>query len=326
MNEKVLLKKVVPSLDNGAAAKKPPKALPDDGVEDDHLLGDYDDQIAIAKEEGTLVNFPQIYHDSTMYQDTVADIQREIQRLNDSPVSMTGDVKEYASSFPRQVRILAKRTFIQVIRNPMVTYVQLIQTVFIALLVGSIYFQIGDDQGSIQDRVGALFFVMTNNAFSMIGSLNIFLQERDLFNRERASGCYRTSTYFLSKTFVEAPILLLFPLVFGCIAYYMVGFNPNPECFGVFIATLVTFAACAGSLFLTIGSLSPNVAIAQIFSPLAIVLFMLFGGFYVNVVGTSHIIGTRLTYGCRTTFRCIMSGFITSPSSTTGLKSSATTS
>ena len=55
----------------------------------------------------------------------------------------------------------------------MTTYVQLIQTIFIALLVGSIYFQIGDDQGSIQDRVGALFFVMTNQAFSMIASLNL---------------------------------------------------------------------------------------------------------------------------------------------------------
>ena len=31
---------------------------------------------------------------------------------------------------------------------------------------------------------------------------------------------------------------------------------------------------------------SPNVAIAQIFSPLIIVLFMLFGGFYVNTVSS----------------------------------------
>ena len=40
----------------------------------------------------------------------------------------------------------------------------------------------------------------------------------------------------------------------------------------------------AGSLFMCIGAFSPNVQIAQIFSPLITVLFMLFGGFYVNVV------------------------------------------
>jgi len=39
----------------------------------------------------------------------------------------------------------------------------------------------------------------------------------------------------------------------------------------------------AGSLFMCIGAFSPNVQIAQIFSPLITVLFMLFGGFYVNV-------------------------------------------
>merc|ERR1712151_570703 len=66
-------------------------------------------------------------------------------------------------------------------------------------------------------------------------------------------------------------------------AYVLVGFNPTWECFGVFLCTLVAFAAVAGSLFMLIGLLAPNIAVAQIISPLVIVLFMLFGGFYVNV-------------------------------------------
>merc|ERR1712137_1054478 len=44
----------------------------------------------------------------------------------------------------------------------------------------------------------------------------------------------------------------------------------------------ISFAAVAASLFMTIGAFSPNVIIAQIFSPLITVLLMLFGGFYVN--------------------------------------------
>ena len=71
----------------------------------------------------------------------------------------------------------------------------------------------------------------------------IVLQERDLFNRERAGGCYRTSAYFFAKTFVEAPILLCFPILFGTIAYWSVGFQPIAECFGVFLACLISFAA-----------------------------------------------------------------------------------
>ena len=150
--------------------------------------------------------------------------------------------------------------------------------------MGSIYWQIGDDQASIQDRIGALFFMATNQAFGMLGSLTIFLEERNLINRERAGGAYRTSSYFFAKTFVEAPFFLLFPLVFSCVAYWMVGFVPTAAAFGIFVGNLVLFAAVSGSMFLAIGAVSPNTTVAQILSPVLTVLFLLFGGFYVNAV------------------------------------------
>ena len=86
-------------------------------------------------------------------------------------------------------------------------------------MIGSIYFGINLDQGfyffifflffyfflfffyffyflffffsffsvSTQDRVGVLFFLVINQAFSMIVSLETFLNERTLFNRERSA-------------------------------------------------------------------------------------------------------------------------------------------
>ena len=84
-------------------------------------------------------------------------------------------MNEYANNWLMQTFTLSKRILTTFVRNPLVTYAQLGQTLFMALLVGTIYFQIGDDQGSIQDRVGSLFFMMTNQAFGMIASLNICL-------------------------------------------------------------------------------------------------------------------------------------------------------
>lgn len=54
-----------------------------------------------------------------------------------------------------------------------------------------------------------------------------------------------------------------------------------------------SFFVVAGSLFMLIGSLAPNIAVAQIVSPLVVVLFMLFGGFYVNVVRLNDVICTK---------------------------------
>ena len=68
-----------------------------------------------------------------------------------------------------------------------------------------------------------------------------------MFNRERAGGCYTTSAYFFGKVVVEAPVFLLYPIIFSCIAYWMVGLQPYLVCFGVFILLMVVFSA--GSFF-----------------------------------------------------------------------------
>lgn len=141
------------------------KVLLDGASETDGLLG--------ADERGQCANLPAAYAKSEACAYVKQQIGEENTKLRKNPIIFDGKVKEYASSFWKQSQVLAVRTFIQTIRNPMVTYAQLGQTLFISLLVGTIYWQIGNDQGSIQDRVGALFFMMTNQAFGMIASLNI---------------------------------------------------------------------------------------------------------------------------------------------------------
>ncbi len=44
----------------------------------------------------------------------------------------------------------------------MATKAKVIQTLVLALLVGLLYLRVGDDQASIQDREGALFFIVVN--------------------------------------------------------------------------------------------------------------------------------------------------------------------
>ena len=51
---------------------------------------------------------------------------------------------------------------------------------------------------------------------------------------------------------------------------------------------------------MAIGSIAPNVVIAQILSPLTIVLMMLFGGFYVNIVSFPFLTFIYLSYSYKT--------------------------
>jgi hypothetical protein len=43
-----------------------------------------------------------------------------------------------------------------------------------------------------------------------------------VLNKERATGSYRLSAYFMGKVFAETPLELVLPIVFACITYWMV--------------------------------------------------------------------------------------------------------
>ena len=143
-------------------------ALKNESSNEHSLLVDPD-----SVEQGNNTNFPKLYSKSNLYDECKQIIKEESENFKKATLKPSADVREYATSFFKQTWVVSKRTFVQMVRNPMVTYAQLGQTLFISLLVGTLYWQIENNQGSIQDRVGALFFVMTNQAFAMIASLNM---------------------------------------------------------------------------------------------------------------------------------------------------------
>ena len=76
----------------------------------------------------------------------------------------------YKASWWEQFLALLWRSWLSVIKEPLVVKVRLIQTVMIALVLGIIYLgQRGDngyDQQSVQNVNGALFLLLTNMTFS----------------------------------------------------------------------------------------------------------------------------------------------------------------
>lgn len=169
---------------------------------------------------------------------------RELENL--SSTMSTADVlpsagkSPYKASWSAQFSALMWRSWLSVIKEPLIVQVRIAQTIVIALLLGIIYFGQDHTIAGVQSINGALFLIITNMTFSnMFAVINVITMELPIFLREHFNGMYRTDVYFITKQLAELPLFLLTPLIFVGILYYMVKYRdklnllkktPFPRC------------------------------------------------------------------------------------------------
>lgn len=193
------------------------------------------------------------------------------------------EVKPFATSMFKQFGELTKRHWKNTIRNPLASVIAMVQAVVLAFIIGSIFYQLGYiSPAAVQGRVGVLFFVMINGAFSLAQATQGFIDERLLVNRERAAGVYSAGPYFFARTVVDVPLQTLQTLLFASIMYWMSQLNPGADRFFIYLGICIVNAVCAGSIYAFIGSFSPNATVGNILVPVVTVLFFLFAGFFIN--------------------------------------------
>ena len=82
------------------------------------------------------------------------------------------------------------------------------------------------DQLGIQAMQGAIFIMVSENTFhAMYAVVAIFPAEFPIFIRERKSGLYSVFQYYLANILGMLPGLLVEPLIFMFIFYFLVGFK-----------------------------------------------------------------------------------------------------
>lgn len=179
--------------------------------------------------------------------------------------------------------ILIVRFTLANLRDRMYTVVRSFQALSMAILVGLIYLQVKNNQKSIQDRMGAIFFILINQTMnSLYGAVTMFQAEKVVFLRERAAKTYRVGSYYLAKVLAEVIMVIILPTIFTVIAYWMVGFKQEAGPFFFFLFIIILVNLVAQGLGIAISTLMPSIQVAMALSPILTTVLMIFGGFYLN--------------------------------------------
>ncbi|XP_061185570.1 protein white-like isoform X1 [Saccostrea echinata] len=195
------------------------------------------------------------------------------------------DTTRYGASFIQQLRSVFWRSWITSIRDPLIVRIKFIQTIFFALILGIIYLKTDDDyaQDDIMNINGVIFVIITNLSFNNIFSvLNVFPIEVPIFLREYGTGLYGVGVYYMSKTLVEIPFLIVIPVIFMSILYWMSGLIHDGYAFLVATGVAIVISNTAASFGYVVSAAAPTVTAALAIAPALMIPFLLFGGFFLN--------------------------------------------
>jgi len=176
-------------------------------------------------------------------------------------------ISSWPTSFRTQVQILAVRNFKEA-RPRILSKLNWTQALALAIMAGLVWLKTDRREENIQDLEGWMFFSSTFwMLFSLFGALGSFPGERAVVEKERLSGAYRLSSYYIAKMLGEAPLVIVLPSVYLLVSYPLLGGNVTAF-FGVlFVQMLSALAAqSAGFFFGAALDLSAAVTAAAIFT------------------------------------------------------------
>ncbi|XP_054783595.1 ABC transporter G family member 36-like [Prosopis cineraria] len=238
---------------------------------------------SIAAEVRLGIDFAEHYKSSSLFQRNKA-LVKELS----TPPPGAKDLyfpTQYSQSIWGQFKSCIWKQWWTYWRSPDYNLVRFFFTLAAGLMVGTIFWKIGEKRDSSTDLtmiIGAMYasvlFIGINNCSTVQPIVAI---ERTVFYRERAAGMYSALPYAIAQVVTEIPYVLFQTVYYSLLVYAMVSFEwAVGKFFWFFFVCFFSFLYFTYYGMMTV-SITPNHQVAAIFAAAFYGLFNLFSGFFI---------------------------------------------
>uniref|UniRef100_A0A803NX39 ABC transporter domain-containing protein n=1 Tax=Cannabis sativa TaxID=3483 RepID=A0A803NX39_CANSA len=190
--------------------------------------------------------------------------------------------KRWSTTWGQQFSVLFRRG-LKERRHHNFSSLKIAQVLFISFLCGLLWWQ--SDISQIQDQSGLLFYMAVFWGFYPVTqAIFTFPPERKMLSKERASGMYNLSSYYIARSAGDLPMELLLPSAFVTITYWMAGLKPAATTFLLTLFFILLNVLVSQGLGLALGAVLMNTRSATAVAAVITMSFFLTAGFYVQNV------------------------------------------
>ncbi|EME44726.1 ABC transporter-like protein [Dothistroma septosporum NZE10] len=194
----------------------------------------------------------------------------------------------YTLSYVQQVELCLWRGFRRLIGDPELTYTQLFGNFSMALILGSVFFNLGMDTSSFFQRGAVLFFAVLINAFGSALEILTLYAQRPIVEKHSRYALYHPSAEAFASMLTDMPYKIVNAIIFNITLYFMVGLRREPGPFFFFLLVSFLTTLTMSMFFRTIAATSRTLSQAMAPAAILILAIVIFTGF---AIPTDYMLG-----------------------------------
>ncbi|KAH8589598.1 ATP-binding cassette transporter [Bisporella sp. PMI_857] len=189
----------------------------------------------------------------------------------------------YSAPFWQQVILNFRRHAFLKLQDHFSLTVQTATSLIVALLCGSIYFQLPQTSSGAFTRGGVIFITLLYNAFTAFVELPTTMFGRPVLMKHKSFGFHCPSALYFGQILFDIPMAAAQILLFSIIVYFMAGLQTTAQGFFIFYAFLIIAQAVMTVSFRIIGICSKTFDGAMRFACIIVILMVLTSGYLVPI-------------------------------------------
>ncbi|KAJ6149147.1 hypothetical protein N7471_000346 [Penicillium samsonianum] len=185
----------------------------------------------------------------------------------------------YTISYTQQISLTLWRAYRRLLADPGFTIASLLFNVIMALILGSMFYNLKPDTSSFYYRGGLIFFSLLFNAFaSQLEVLTIYA-ERPVVEKQNRYAFYHQSAQAIASYLTDLPYKIVNMFVFNILIYFMANLRREAGAFFFFCLTTLLTTLVQSAVFRTLACITRTSDQAMIPSAVLSLGLMIYTGF-----------------------------------------------